>query len=95
MPVLFNKGFKFKAGELEYEKITDDEFGWWVATNSKYLVQIKEDKKDINSYELHPESNKLLYDEHGKLQRFGFRWTDDQIRRYYNPNNEPPKILFK
>lgn len=84
MEVIFPKGFKFTWGELEFEKLGDTGFSLWVATNSKYTVYNGGDKHVNSAYDLHPEDEKPLYDENGRLARFGFRWTDKQIRNYYN-----------
>lgn len=35
-------------------------------------------------YELRKENEKPLYDEKGNLNRFGFRWTDNQVFDYYS-----------
>jgi hypothetical protein len=84
MDILFPKGFKFQWGELEFEKLEDNDFSWWVAHHSMYTVQVKEDLHDLDSYELRYEAEKKLYDSRGHLARFGFRWSDKQIRNYYN-----------
>lgn len=81
---MYKKGFTFTSGSgLVYEKLGDNDFDYWVATNSTYLVQTGEDPKKLESYELHPESEKPLYDKHNHLNRFGFKWTDKQVKDYY------------
>jgi hypothetical protein len=108
----------FKKGTLivdknnipQYEKLDDDDWGWWVSLTSNYLVEKKVQKevlisktKDVDvevdeelidlsnfkkvkkeeiEHELRPESEKPLY-RNGKLNRFGFRWTDKQVNEYY------------
>jgi hypothetical protein len=42
---------------------------------------MKASKEEIE-HELRPESEKPLY-RNGKLNRFGFRWTDKQVNEYY------------
>ena len=95
MEIIFPKGFKFTWGELEFEKLEDNGFSLWVATNSNYTVLVGEDKHDVDSYKVLPEEGKPLYDKNGKLNRFGFRWTDKQIRSYYNlyEKNTPSGIV--
>jgi len=80
----FRKGTKmlYKSDNTPaYEKLDDEDFGLWVTLNSKYLVEVKKGK-DVDN-ELRPESDKPLYDRNKRLNRFGWRWTDEQVLNYY------------
>jgi len=65
-----------------YMKLDDEDFGWWVALDSNYLVEVKEGNKVVG-HDLKPESDKPLYDRNGRLNRYGWRWTDEQVWDYY------------
>lgn len=43
----------------------------------------KKKKTTVNVYTVRPESEKPLYNEEGKLNRSGFKWTDQQVFEYY------------
>lgn len=81
-----------KSGTPAYEKLDDDEWGWWVSLDSTYVVETLEDVWDVHMckmvkekvYTAHPESEKPLYSEKGNLNRWSFRWTDDQVHEHYN-----------
>ena len=47
-----------------------------------YLVEILNDKNE-KDYELRPETEKPLYRKDGTLNRFGFRWTDQQVKENF------------
>lgn len=78
---LYDKGFRFKFGEMEYEKTNDDEWGHWTCLTSNYLVDKMEmnllTKKEEKTYELRSEMELPIE------KRFGFRWTDEQVKKYY------------
>lgn len=74
----FRKGDKMfwkNSNTPAYEKVGDNDFDWWVSLDSKYLVE--------TVHELRPETEKPLYRKDGTLNRFGFKWTDDQVYEYY------------
>ena len=84
----FPKGTKLywkKDNTPAYEKLSDDEWSWWVSLDSKYLKEVT-DNTDTKEkiYELRPESEKPLYKNNGDLNRFGFRWTDNQVCKEYS-----------
>lgn len=74
--LLYNKGHRFKFGGLEFEKQDNEEFGWWACLNSTYLVEHK-DKQDEERYELRSQAELPME------QRYGFKWTDQQVKEYY------------
>ena len=99
-----------------YEKLSDDDWSWWVSLDSNYLnevikettvyvskdkiqpdiedLTVDDDQIDLTKYtkkivkekthELLPESEKPLYKKNGDLNRFGFRWTDNQVWEEYS-----------
>ena len=65
------------TGELAYEKVDDNDFGFWSCLFSKRLVEYSNVKtKEKLSYSL--SETELPVNE-----RFGFRWTDAQVFDYY------------
>jgi len=68
------------SNQPAYEKLDDEDFGTWVSLDSKYLVREMVDDEMVDV--LHSESEKPLYRD-GRLNRFGFRWTDQQVYDYY------------
>lgn len=76
--MLYSKGFIFTYGELRYEKLEEKDNSWWVCLDSKFLV------KEGEEYILHPEAEKALHNSEGKLNRWGFRMPDTQIKEKYN-----------
>jgi hypothetical protein len=94
---MFAKGTKmfWPDGRPAYEKLDDEDFGTWVSLCSTYVVErmeeyseyvpamSKEVVKKIKVHETRPESEKPLYNESGKLNRFGFKWTDKQVKEYF------------
>lgn len=83
MVKLYDKGFTFSWAGLCFEKLGDSEWDWWVCTNGTYLVEVYNEQTKEMKYHLHPESEKPLYDKNKKLNRFGFKWTDEQVKQYY------------
>ena len=86
---------KFKAGDKmlwkstglpAYEKLDNEDFGWWVSLDSNFLVEKQVwNKKPVLSftdYEVLPESEKPLYKD-GKLNRYGFKLDDQGVYEYY------------
>lgn len=87
------------SNQPAYEKLDDEDFGTWVSLDSKYLVRKlvvdksgkaldKSGKLASTGNEqyvdvLKPESEKPLY-RNGQVNRFGFRWTDQQVYAYFN-----------
>jgi hypothetical protein len=96
---MFAKGTKmfWPDGTPAYEKLNDEDFGLWVSLDSKYLVErlvdelTNEDKnhlvdkvgKKFRVHELRNETDRPLYNEQGKLNRLGFKWTDKQVKEYF------------
>lgn len=80
-----------RGGTAAYEKIDGEINGHWISLDSIYIVvtdgtefNVKKDRwEPCKIYTAHPESEKPLYDENGKLNRFGFRWPDAQVYEYY------------
>ena len=81
-----------KSGWSAWEKLDDNDFGWWVSLDSTFPVR----KETVNpatgqtevDHEAHWETEKPLYKKNDKgedteLNRFGFRWTDNQVYEYY------------
>jgi len=82
--VLYKRGTKMywkSTGVPAYEKVDDDEFGWWVSLTSTYVVTKMVNGEKVD--EVRPESEKPLYKADKSLNRFGFRWTDKQVEEYY------------
>ncbi len=82
---MFSKGTKMylrTTGEARYEKLGDKVWDEWVCLKSTYQVWSVNEKGE-SVVESRPESEKPLYNEHGKLNRFGFKWTDQQVWDYY------------
>lgn len=73
---MFKKGFRFKHAGLVYEKQDDDDFGLWLCLNCTCIVSRLEGKDKI--YETAPQ------DQLPKSMWYGFKWTDEQIRSYFN-----------
>jgi len=74
---MFGKGYSFTYGGLAFEKQDDNEFGLWLCLNSNYVKEYK-DKEGFDKYEVRPES------ELPPERRYGFKWTDEQVKNYYN-----------
>lgn len=81
------------TGKPAYQKLGDAECDWWVSLDSTFVTESEElnplNKKMETVYTLRPESDKALYKKDKKgnvttdLNRFGFRWTDQQVYEYY------------
>jgi hypothetical protein len=83
---MFKKGTKmyWKNSNLPaFEKLGDNEFDWWVSLDSKYLVEKINPLTNEKEYEQKLETEKPLYNKEGRLNRFGFKWTDQQVFDYY------------
>ena len=65
-----------------YKKITEGELGWWVCETSNYLLEIA-DNKNEKHFELRSEKEKPLYKKDGTLNRFGSKWTDQQVKENF------------
>jgi hypothetical protein len=70
--------------QLAFEKIDDEEVGWWVSLDSTYNVEVYKDKE--KSYVVRPESEKPLYNEKSALNRYAFKWSDKQVFDYWLKN---------
>jgi len=67
------------SNTLAYEKIGEIE---WVSLDSNYLVEKFNEKREMY-HEIRPESEKPLYRLDGKLNRFGWKWPDDMVYKFY------------
>ncbi len=67
-----------------YQKLGDSELDWWVSLDSHYVTNPDEVRDKGKDPIVKPESEKPLY-RNGKLNRFGFQWTDKQVWEYYSP----------
>lgn len=65
-----------------YTKMGNNEWDWWLCLTSTYVVEIYKNNKIIDYYS-RTESDKPIYNKEGKLNRFGFKWTDQQVINYY------------
>lgn len=90
MSLLFVKGTKMfwrNTGKPAFEKLDNEEWGWWVSLDSTYLVEREVTdpvtKKVYKEYDLKHESEKPLYNKEGRLNRYGFKWTDKQVLEHY------------
>ena len=81
--MIYPKGFAFSFDSICYEKLDNSNFSWWVCLTSSFIVENKEALTDEEKYILYPESRKPLYNKEGRLNRFGFKWTDLQVKKYY------------
>jgi hypothetical protein len=79
----YPKGTQFKYANLKFQKMGDKEFDWWICLNSTYTVEYLNEKNEI-CFKRVPESEKPLYDDKGRLNRYGFKWTDEQIKKQYD-----------
>ena len=79
MPLLFHSGFTFTYAGLTYTKLDNSEWGFWRCLNAKYVVESCDLKTRALEYNLHLES-----DEKPEESWWGFRWTDEQVKNYYN-----------
>ncbi len=80
---MFKTGTKMywkSTNQPAYEKLDNEDFGTWVSLDSKYLVREMIDGEMVDV--VYPESDKPLY-RNGQLNRFGFKWTDQQVYDYY------------
>lgn len=83
--MLYPQDFTFTSPSgLIFQKLNDSEFSWWVCLNSLRTVFLRDKLESINDAQIVPDSEFPLYDKHGKLNRYGFKWTDQQIKEYYN-----------
>lgn len=73
---------KDKSG-LMFKKIGNDEFDWWACLNSTYVFRHYNEFLEEWDEQVRPESEKPLLDDRGKLNRYGFRWTDLQVLSHY------------
>jgi len=87
---MFNSGTKMfwkNTGKPAYEKVGNDACDWWVSLDSFFVVKTQQlDEKTgemLWVHETHPESEKPLYKADGSLNRFGFKWPDEQVYDYY------------
>lgn len=74
--------FCYLNGNVIYRKITEGELAWWVCETSNYLLEIVNDKNEKH-FELRSEKEKPLYKKDGTLNRFGFKWTDQQVKNNF------------
>jgi hypothetical protein len=91
MGTRFLKGSKLvwkNTGQPAFEKLDDNEWGYWVSLDSRFTVTEKRLNSETNEMETvyvsYPESQKPLHNGEGRLNRYGFKWTDEQVFEHYN-----------
>lgn len=67
-----------------YEKVGED---LWVCLFGKYLVVEQHLNEQTGKMEpvdvFYPESNLQMFKKDGSLNRTGFKWSDEMVRKYY------------
>lgn len=88
---MFKKGTRLTFihnNQPAYEKLNDDEDnGLWVCLFGKYVVKEQHFNVETGEMEVvyvsYPESDLPMFKNDGSLNRSGFKWSDEMVKRWY------------